>query len=69
MRHEEDLNDPHGLNSLPNYLKEFKNFNPHPEDKFPYLDDVKSNNDELDREEINSMGIEIIEGDLVKIGN
>lgn len=24
MRHEEDLNDPHGLNSLPNYLKEFK---------------------------------------------
>ena len=34
------------------YLKEFKNFNPHPEDKFPYLDDVESNNDELDREEM-----------------
>lgn len=33
-------------------IKEFKNFNPHPEKQFPYLDDDKSNNDELDRKEM-----------------
>ena len=33
-------------------IKEFKNFNPHPENKFPQLDDVESNNDELSRKEM-----------------
>lgn len=33
-------------------IKEFKNFNPHPEKKFPQLDDVESNNDELSRKEM-----------------
>jgi len=33
-------------------IKEFKNFNPHPENKFPQLDDVESNNVDLDREEM-----------------
>ena len=33
-------------------IKEFKNFNPYPEKQFPYLDDDKSNNDELDRKEM-----------------
>ncbi len=33
-------------------IKEFKNFNPHPENQFPYLDDVESNNVDLDREEM-----------------
>jgi len=33
-------------------IKEFKNFNPHPENKFPQLDGVESNNDELSRKEM-----------------
>ena len=33
-------------------IKEFQNFNPHPENKFPQLDDVESNNDELSRKEM-----------------
>ena len=33
-------------------IKEFKNFNPHPENKFPQLDDDESNNDELSRKEM-----------------
>ena len=33
-------------------IKEFKNFNPHPENQFTYLDDVESNNVDLDREEM-----------------
>ena len=50
------------------YLKEFQNFNPHPEKQFPYLDDDKSNNSELDREEMEEP-LEVIsgfEGDDVK---
>ena len=42
-------------------IKEFKNFNPHPENKFPYLDDDKSNNDELDREEMEEP-LEVVSG-------
>jgi hypothetical protein len=41
-------------------IKEFKNFNPHPEKQFPYLDDDKSN-DELDREEMEEP-LEVISG-------
>ena len=33
-------------------IKEFQNFNPHPENKFPQLDGVESNNDELSRKEM-----------------
>ena len=42
-------------------IKEFKNFNPHPEKQFPYLDDEKSNNNELDREEMEEP-LEVISG-------
>ena len=43
------------------YLKEFQNFNPHPEKQFPYLDDDKSNNSELDREKMEEP-LEVISG-------
>ena len=42
-------------------IKEFQNFNPNPEKQFPYLDDEKSNNDELDREEMEDP-LEVISG-------
>ena len=42
-------------------IKEFQNFNKHPEKQFPYLDDEKSNNDELDREEMEEP-LEVISG-------
>ena len=42
-------------------IKEFQNFNPHPEKQFPYLDDEKSNNDELDREEMEDP-LEVVSG-------
>ena len=42
-------------------IKEFQNFNPNPEKQFPYLDDEKSNNDELDREEMEEP-LEVISG-------
>ena len=42
-------------------IKEFQNFNPHPEKQFPYLDDDKSNNSELDREKMEEP-LEVISG-------
>lgn len=42
-------------------IKEFKNFNPHPEKQFSYLDGDNSNNDELDREEMEDP-LEIVSG-------
>lgn len=48
-------------NSKMRIIKEFKNFNPNPEYRFPQLDDVESNNDELDREEMEEP-LEVISG-------
>ena len=42
-------------------IKEFQNFNPHPEKQFPYLDDNKADNDDLDREEMEEP-LEVISG-------
>jgi len=43
------------------YLKEFQNFNPNPEDQFPQLDGIESNNDELSREEMEEP-LEVVSG-------
>lgn len=43
------------------FLKEFQNFNPHPEKDFPQLDDKSGNNDELDREEMEEP-LEVVSG-------
>lgn len=43
------------------YLKEFQNFNPNPEDQFPQLDGVESNNDELSRKEMEEP-LEVVSG-------
>ena len=42
-------------------IKEFQNFNPHPENKFPQLDGVESNNDELSRKEMEEP-LEVVSG-------
>lgn len=43
------------------FLKEFQNFNPHPEKDFPQLDYNLRNNDELDREEMEEP-LEVVSG-------
>ena len=43
------------------FLKEFQNFNPHPEKDFPQLDYNLRNNDKLDREEMEEP-LEVVSG-------